>query len=80
MPVTYPTGRFQVEDTYVPIYSGRNEYRYPAYHRLDLSATCQLSKPGSRIKQELNFSIYNAYGKKNPWTIMFLQEDDQQEG
>ncbi|MDL2265121.1 TonB-dependent receptor [Parabacteroides sp. OttesenSCG-928-G21] len=77
MPVTYPTGRFQVEDTYVPIYSGRNEYRYPAYHRLDLSATCQLSKPNSRIKQELNFSIYNAYGKKNPWTIMFLQEDDQ---
>ncbi len=76
-PVTYPTGRFQIEDSYVPIYSGRNEYRYPAYHRLDLSATLQLSKPGKRFKHELNFSLYNAYGRKNPWTIMFMQEDDQ---
>jgi len=76
-PVTYPTGRFLIENTYVPIYSGRNEYRYPAYHRLDLSATCQLTKPGKRFKHELNFSLYNAYGKKNPWTIMFMQEEDQ---
>jgi hypothetical protein len=76
-PVTYPTGRFQVEDTYVPIYSGRNEYRYPAYHRLDLSTTWQLSRPGSRFKHELNFSLYNAYGRKNAWTIMFRQEDDR---
>lgn len=76
-PVTYPTGRYQIEGNWVPIYSGRNEYRYPAYHRLDLSATCQLSKPGKRFKHELNFSLYNAYGKKNPWTILFEQEDDQ---
>lgn len=76
-PVTYPTGRYLIENNYVPIYSGRNEYRYPAYHRLDLSATCQLSKPGKRFKHELNFSVYNAYGKKNPWTITFLQEDEQ---
>lgn len=75
-PVTFPTGRYEIEGNYVPIYSGRNEYRYPAYHRLDLSATCQLSKPGKRIRHELNFSLYNAYGRKNPWTILFLQEDD----
>ncbi|MDR1403701.1 MAG: TonB-dependent receptor [Tannerellaceae bacterium] len=76
-PATYPTGRFQVENRYIPIYSGRNEYRYPAYHRLDLSATCQLSKPGKRFRHELNVSLYNAYGRKNPWTIIFRQEDDQ---
>lgn len=76
-PVTYPTGRFQIEGNWVPIYSGRNEYRYPAYHRLDLSATCQLSKPGKRFHHELNFSLYNAYGQKNPWTILFEQEDGQ---
>ena len=76
-PVTYPTGRFQVEGSYVPIYSGRNEYRYPAYHRLDLSATLKLSAPGSRFKHELNFSLYNAYGRKNAWTILFRQEDDR---
>lgn len=76
-PVTFPTGRFQIENSYVPIYSGRNEYRYPAYHRLDLSATLQLSKPGKRLKHELNFSLYNAYGRKNPWTIVFKQEEKQ---
>lgn len=75
-PVTYPTGRYQIENNYVPIYSGRNEYRYPAYHRLDLSATMQLSKPGKRLKHELNFSLYNAYGRKNPWTISFMEEQD----
>ena len=73
-PVTYPTGRFQVEGNYVPVYSGRNEYRYPAYHRLDLSATWKLSPPSKRFKSELNFSLYNAYGRKNVWTILFRQE------
>lgn len=76
-PVTYPTGRYQIENNYVPIYSGRNEYRYPAYHRLDLSATMQLSKPGKRLKHELNFSLYNAYGRKNPWMISFTEEENQ---
>lgn len=75
-PVTYPTGRFQIENNYIPIYSGRNEYRYPAYHRLDLAATMQLSKPGKRLKHDLTFSLYNAYGRKNPWTILFNQEAD----
>ncbi len=75
MPVTYPTGRFQVENTYVPIYSGRNEYRYPDYHRLDVGATWVASKPSRRIQSELNFSIYNAYARKNPWTIIFQHEE-----
>jgi hypothetical protein len=75
-PITYPTGRFQIEGNYVPIYSGRNEYRYPDYHRLDLSATWRLSPPGKRIRHELNFSIYNAYGRKNAWTILFRPEPD----
>ncbi|MDL2231178.1 TonB-dependent receptor [Porphyromonadaceae bacterium OttesenSCG-928-L07] len=76
-PVTYPVGRFQVENNYVPIYAGRNENRYPSYHRLDLSATVNLSKPGKRLKHDLNISVYNAYGRKNPWMIYFQQEDER---
>jgi outer membrane receptor for ferrienterochelin and colicin len=76
-PVTYPTGKYLIEGSYVPLYSGRNEYRYPAYHRLDLSATVQLSKPTSKFRSELNFSLYNAYGRKNPWTVIFKQDDEQ---
>jgi len=76
-PVTYPTGRYEIEGRYVPVYSGRNEYRYPAYHRLDLSATWAFKGNAQRrFKSELNFSLYNAYGRHNPWTIMFRQERD----
>ena len=76
-PVTYPTGRYLMGDTYVPIYSGRNEYRFPNYHRLDLSVTRKLSKPGNWFRSELNFSLYNAYGRKNPWAIFFGQDNDR---
>ncbi|KAA6340797.1 TonB-dependent receptor SusC [termite gut metagenome] len=76
-PVTYPTGKYVAEGSNVPLYSGRNEYRYPAYHRLDLSATVKLSKPEKKFKSELNFSLYNAYGRKNPWMIMFRQDENQ---
>jgi hypothetical protein len=76
-PVTYPTGKYMIEGSYMPYYSGRNEYRYPAYHRLDLSATVQLSRPESKFRSELNFSLYNAYGRKNPWTVIFRQDNLQ---
>lgn len=76
-PVTYPTGKYWADGSNVPLYSGRNEYRYPAYHRLDLSATVKLSKPDKKFKSDLNFSLYNAYGRKNPWMIMFRQDKDQ---
>jgi hypothetical protein len=76
-PTTYPTGRFAVGSEYFPIYSGRNEYRKPNYDRLDLSVN-YIPKPDSkkRWKGEWNFSIYNAYNRKNPWTINYLQNDD----
>ncbi|KAA6301679.1 MAG: hypothetical protein EZS26_002144 [Candidatus Ordinivivax streblomastigis] len=75
-PVTYPTGKYLAEGSYVPLYSGRNEYRYPAYHRLDVSATVKLSKPTAKFKSELNFSLYNTYGRKNPWMITFQQDEN----
>ena len=77
-PVTYPTGRYEIAGRYVPIYSDRNAYRYPDYHRLDLSATMAFKRnENRRFKSELNFSIYNAYGRKNPWTITFSQDRDE---
>lgn len=76
MPVTYPTGKFEIDGVYIPIYSKRNEYRYPDYHRLDVSVTWKISDPKKRFQHELNFSMYNAYGRKNPWTIYFRQEEE----
>jgi hypothetical protein len=76
-PTTYPSGRFEIDGEYYPIYSGRNEYRRPDYHRLDLSFTYRprsLSK--RRWHGEWNISLYNAYNKKNAWMITYDQDDD----
>ncbi len=76
-PTTYPSGRFEINGEYFPIYSGRNEYRRPDYHRLDLSFT-YVPKPDTkkRWKGEWNVSLYNAYGKRNPWMITYDQNED----
>ncbi|WP_321436208.1 TonB-dependent receptor [uncultured Bacteroides sp.] len=73
-PTTYPTGRFEVNGEYFPIYSGRNEYRRPDYHRLDLSVNYVPKHDSKRLwTGEWNFSLYNAYGHKNPWIITYDQ-------
>ena len=68
--VTFPSGNYQLEGTrLVPLYTERNGYRMPAYHRLDLSATWTLGP-----KTNLNFSLYNAYDRMNPYAIYFRRD------
>jgi len=75
--VTFPTGKFEYGNLYVPVFSSRNGYRMPDYHRLDISATLKRKdKPDKKWDWDLNLSIYNAYGRKNPWVINFKQEED----
>ncbi|NOT94564.1 TonB-dependent receptor [Ferruginibacter sp.] len=55
-------------------YSRINEYRLPAYHRLDLSAILTPKKNEKRKwKSEWVFSVYNAYSRQNPYFIYFDQ-------
>ena len=80
-PVTFPEARYAFGDDYIPVYSARNSYRMPDYHRLDASLDIALGKqyPGKRWKHSLNVSVYNLYGRKNPWTISFKTDfDDSQ--
>ncbi len=71
--VTFPSGKYMVDNQVVFYYTERNAYRVPAYHRLDLGATCKL-RERKHFSSELSFSLYNAYGHANPYTITF-QED-----
>lgn len=76
-PVTFPTGRFKIGKFIAPVYSDRNAYRLPDYHRLDLSATLRgKDKPGRKWKGEWNLAVYNAYYRKNPWVINFVSDPD----
>jgi hypothetical protein len=76
-PVTFPTGRGEYQGTYIRIYSDRNSYRLPDYHRLDLAVTVKnRKKPNRKWEGEWNFALYNAYGQKNPWIVDFVQDED----
>lgn len=73
-PVTYPTGRMEINGEYYPIYSGKSEERKEPYHRMDISATYHPHKHPKRWYQgEWVFSVYNVYWHKNPWMTSFDQ-------
>ena len=62
-------------------YSRINEYRLPAYHRLDFSAINTPKKnEGRKYKTEWVFSIYNVYSRQNPYFIYFDQTGSIAEG
>jgi hypothetical protein len=68
--VTFPAGKYQFENSFIPSYSDRNGYRMPAYHRMDLSAT-YYRKRTEKFESSWNFSIYNVYGHRNVYQIAF---------
>jgi hypothetical protein len=70
-PFTSPTGFYYVNGSSVPVYGDKNNARYPDYNRLDLSVSYALSKPGKRFQHNLMFTIYNAYGRHNPFSVNF---------
>ncbi|HEY4786084.1 MAG TPA: TonB-dependent receptor [Bacteroidales bacterium] len=68
--VTFPSGVYAIEGRYVPLYTDRNGYRMPDYHRLDFSATNTKKLKGTH-ERSWNFSIYNVYARKNAYAINF---------
>lgn len=71
--VTFPTGKYFINNRSVYQYSERNGYRMPAYHRLDLGATCKLRET-KHYRSELALSVYNAYGRENAYIITFRDD------
>ncbi len=71
--VTWPSGKYTVNGQIVFLYTERNGYRMPPYNRLDLSATLQ-GKKTKKFESSWNFSVYNAYGRENPYSIGFQQD------
>ncbi|MGA0557509.1 TonB-dependent receptor [Larkinella sp. VNQ87] len=71
--VSFPTGKYRIDDGVVFNYTERNGYRMPAYHRLDLGATVKFRKR-KNFESDLAFGLYNAYGRANPYAINFEQD------
>lgn len=88
--LTLPSGRFGYSIGYNPTtqqplftnvnqYTAINDYRMPAYHRLDVSFT-YTKRPDSKkkYKSSWNFSIYNLYNRYNPFFIYLDADTDTQ--
>ena len=71
--VTYPSGRYGVDGNLIPLYSERNAYRMPDYHRLDVGLTLTNNKK-KRFESSWNFSLYNVYARENAYSIDFKED------
>ena len=75
--VTFPAGKYAVSGQPINYYGPRNAGRTPAYIRMDLGATYE--KPGQqhhRFRSSWSFSVYNALGRENTYSILFRANKD----
>lgn len=72
--VTFPNGKYKMLGHSYFFFSERNADRMPSYHRLDIGAT-RLLKQTKKFSSELNFSLYNAYGRENAYRITFKDKE-----
>jgi len=74
-PITLPEQKYSYGGNQVVIYSDRNKYRMPPYHRMDVSITLDENLRVKRMwKGSWTFSIYNLYGRKNPYSVFYRKE------
>lgn len=72
---TLPIGRYIIQGNLINQYGRVNNYRMPAYNRLDLSASrSTVTRRGNKFV--FDFSVYNAYNRANPFYIYFETTGD----
>ena len=74
-PVTLPEQKYTYDGRQIVYYSDRNKYRMPPYHRMDVSITLDENLRKKRMwKGSWTFSVYNLYGRKNPYSIFYRKD------
>ncbi len=77
-PLTMPVQKYQHGNNYPVYIPERNNYRIAPYHRFDISATLyRKQKEGRKNQSSWNFSVYNLYSRKNPFTVFTRDEQDK---
>ncbi|HEX6431918.1 MAG TPA: hypothetical protein VF008_29705, partial [Niastella sp.] len=72
---TIPIGTHIFDNTRFLYYSKRNGYTLPANHRLDISASWKpVSQKKRKCQSEWVLSIYNAYNRKNVFSLYVSQD------
>ena len=88
--VTFPSGKYQLDNQTINLYSDRNGSRMPDYHRMDIGLTVdgkkykevknfetgEVEKVKKKFTSSWNFSIYNLYARENAYSIDFQENAD----
>jgi len=86
-PITLPEEKYyapqlpfekQPEYGYSESVKSINNYRMPAFHRLDLGIN--FTKTRKRGERTWSFGVINAYGHQNPFLLYFSESEDAPEG
>jgi hypothetical protein len=73
--ISLPERFYVVSGVVTQEYSKINQYRMPAYHRMDLSATyTPVPKKKRKLSSYWVFSVYNTYSRMNPYFIYYDYE------
>ncbi len=74
-PTTAPVSSYTNDNLLgIPIYSERNEFRIPDFHRLDFAYTIGPWGQNGYRENSLTLSIYNLYARKNAFSVFFRQK------
>lgn len=79
VPATFPNAKIEIQNYIIPYNTDniRNNYRITPYHRLDLGLTYHFKKNEyRRYKQHIVISAYNAYNRRNAFSIFFQANEN----
>jgi hypothetical protein len=80
-PITYPVALYENNNLVLVEYSDRNKYRIPDYSRLDLSLRLNGNLRSHKIANPAwTFSVYNALGRENVYSVYFKDSGNGVEG
>ncbi len=75
-PATVPSGAFNYQGATFMTYTERNGYRIENMHQLDLNLTWTPKPYKKRYRGSWNFSIVNAYNRKNVFSVMVKPDEN----
>ena len=73
--ITFPSGKYQYDGQTYFVYTERNGYRMPNYHRLDFGLTWY-RKNTEKFESSWTVSVYNVYARENAYSIDFRSNAD----
>jgi hypothetical protein len=73
-PITLPLTAFSVDNFTVSVFSDRNKFRIPDYHRLDLGFVIEGNHKRKKFWDGTwTISVYNFYARKNAYSVFFKE-------